>query len=179
MLEPYTLRNCLPANPQDSRIALHYRSGSTRPVAIAWRHPHLFDVMRLQTEGTIPDDIRHAFVVYLAGHNRPIAELLAPNRKPLEDLFIQHFSGMTDQLIELCELEAARVQLFDWAATALSENERKFLLSVRQGEPDWTQLPFESLDQLPAIHWKLHNIRQMSMRTRDVALTRLRDVLEI
>ena len=86
---------------------------------------------------------------------------------------------MTDQPIELCELEAARVQLFDWAATALSENERKFLLSVKQGEPDWTQLPFEGIDQLPAIQWKLHNIRQMSVRAHDVALTRLRDVLEI
>ena len=162
------------------RLATADLYGSKLCVALDRQHPRdLFDVMRLQTEGKIPDEIRHAFVVYLAGHNRPIAELLAPNRKPLEDLFTQHFSGMTDQPIELCELEAARVQLFDWAATALSENERKFLLSVKQGEPDWTQLPFESLDQLPAIQWKLHNIRQMSVRAHDVALARLRDVLEI
>jgi hypothetical protein len=86
---------------------------------------------------------------------------------------------MTDEPVKLADLEDARTQLFEWAATALSENERRFLLSIKQGEPDWTLLPFDGLDQWPAIQWKLHNIRQMSSRTHKAALTRLRDVLEI
>ena len=55
--------------------------------------------------------------------------------------------GMTERPIELDELEAARTQLFEWVATALTENERRFLLSINQGEPDWEQLPFEALDK--------------------------------
>ena len=71
------------------------------------------------------------------------------------------------------------VRLIEWVATALSESERMFLLSVKQGEPDWTLLPFADLEHWPAIQWKLHNIRQMSPRAHEVAVDRLRAVLEI
>ena len=148
--------------------------------ALDRQHPRdLFDIMHLQAAGEIPDETRQAFVAYLACHHRPIAELLAPNPKPIEDLFANHFSGMTDRQVELDELQVARTQLFEWAATALTENERRFLLSIKQGEPDWEQLPFEALDKWPAIQWKLYNIRQMSARSHKTALTRLRDVLGI
>lgn len=144
------------------------------------QHPRdLFDIMHLQTAGPIPDPICQAFVVYLASHRRPIAELLAPNPKAIEDLFANHFAGMSEQAIELDELEAARTHLFQWAATALSESERRFLLSIKQGKPDWTLLPFAGLDRWPAIQWKLYNIQQMSARMHKAALRRLREVLEI
>jgi hypothetical protein len=135
--------------------------------------------MHLQAARPISDQIRQAFVAYLAGHRRPISELLMPNSKAIKDLFANHFVGMTDEPVELADLEDARKQLFEWAATALSENERRFLLSIKQSEPDWTLLPFEGLDQWPAIQWKLHNIRQMSARTHKAALSRLRNVLDI
>lgn len=148
--------------------------------ALDRQHPRdLFDIMHLQAAGPIPDLIRQAFVVYLASHRRPIAELLAPNPKGIEDLFANHFAGMSEQPIELDELEAARTHLFHWAATALTESERHFLLSIKQGEPDWMLLPFDGLDRWPAIQWKLHNIRQMSARMHKAALRRLREVLEI
>jgi hypothetical protein len=139
----------------------------------------LFDVMHLQAAGPIPDSIRLAFVAYLAGHRRPIAELLRPNRKPIEDLFANHFAGMTEEPVELADLEDSRTQLFEWAASALTENERRFLLSIKQGEPDWALLPFEGLDKWPAIQWKLHNIRMMGDRRHKAAIRRLREVLQI
>ena len=67
----------------------------------------------------------------------------------------------------------------EWAATALTEYERRFLLSIKQGEPNWTLLPFDGLDQWPAIQWKLYNVRRMSPRSHKQALGRLRDILEI
>ena len=148
--------------------------------ALDRQHPRdLFDVMHLQALGPIPDSIRQAFVAYLAGHRRPIAELLQPNRKPIEDLFANHFAGMTKEPVELAELEAARTQLFEWAANALTDNERRFLLSIKQGEPDWTLMPFEGLDKWPAIKWKLHNIGLMSTRSHGKAVERLRKVLGV
>ena len=148
--------------------------------ALDRQHPRdLFDVLHLQAAGPIPNSIRQAFVAYLAGHRRPIAELLQPNRKPIEDLFANHFAGMTEEPVELAELEAARTQLFEWAASALTDSERRFLLSVKQGEPDWSLLPFEGLNQWPAIQWKLHNIRVMSDRRHKAAIRRLREVLQI
>jgi len=154
--------------------------GSKLCAALDRQHPRdLFDIMHLQATSEIPDETRQAFVAHLAGHHRPIAELLAPKRKPIEDLFAHHFLGMTEQPIELDALEAARTRLFEWAATALTESERRFLLSIKQGEPDWEQLPFDNLGKWPAIQWKLHNIRQMNASSHKAALTRLRDVLGI
>ena len=148
--------------------------------ALDRQHPRdLFDVMHLQASGPISDSIRQAFVAYLAGHRRPIAELLQPNRNPMKDLFANHFAGMTEEPVDLAELEAARTRLFEWAASALTDNERRFLLSVKQGEPDWSLLPFEGLDRWPAIQWKLHNIRLMSDRRHKAAIRRLREVLDI
>ena len=165
---------------QVRRLATAELYGSKLCAALDRQHPRdLFDVMLLQAEGTIPDEVRHTFVVYLASGNRPISELLAPNRKVLQDTFSQHFIGMTDQPVQISELEATREKLFTWALDALTENERKFLLSIKQGEPDWDQLPYSGIDQLPAIQWKLHNVRQMSVRAHNFALARLRELLEI
>jgi len=146
--------------------------------ALDRQHPRdLFDIMHLHAAGPIPDAVRQAFVAYLAAHRRPIAELLAPKPNPIEELFANHFSGMTERPIDLAELEATRIRLFEWAATSLTESERRFLLSIKQGDPDWELLPFKDLDRWPAIQWKLHNARQMSARRHKTALTRLRNVL--
>ena len=148
--------------------------------ALDRQHPRdLFDVMHLQVSGEISDQVRQAFIAYLAGHNRPIAELLAPNRKPIENLFANHFLGMTRDPVELEELETARSRLFEWAATALTEVERKFLLSIKQGNPAWENLPFSKLDTWPPIKWKLRNIRRMDPDKHKEAEVRLRKVLEI
>lgn len=148
--------------------------------ALDRQHPRdLFDIKQLLDADGISDEIRQAFVVYLASHRRPMAELLAPNAKSIEQLFTHHFAGMTARDIQLDEIEAVRGVLFAWVRKALSHDERKFLLSIKTGKPDWHLMPFKGLDRLPAIQWKLHNITRMSTRTRQAALIRLRDVLEL
>jgi len=78
--------------------------------ALDRQHPRdLFDIMHLHAAGPIPDAVRQAFVAYLAAHRRPIAELLAPKPNPIEELFANHFSGMTERPIDLAELEATRI----------------------------------------------------------------------
>ena len=154
--------------------------GSKLCAALDRQHPRdLFDVKQLLDSGEICKDIRQAFVVYLAGHHRPIAELLAPNTKPLKQIYANHFAGMTAKSITLNELEAVREQLFTWTLTALQENERKFLLSLKQGDPDWSLMPFEHIRQLPAIQWKLHNIKRMQAPAHATAVERLRVVLDL
>lgn len=148
--------------------------------ALDRQHPRdFFDVMQLQDSGEIPDRVRQAFVAYLAGHRRPIAELLAPNCRPIENLFNSHFVGMTSDPVSLEEIETARTRLFEWARTTLTEDERRFLLSVKQGTPVWEYLPFDNLERWPSIQWKLRNIRRMDPAKRTAAEARLREVLEL
>lgn len=162
------------------RLATGDLYGSKLCAALDRQHPRdLFDIKQLLDAGEISDNIRQAFVVYLAGHRRPMAELLSPKRIPIEQLYTHHFAGMAAHAIGLDELEATREQMFAWVLTALSENERKFLLSIKQGEPDWSLMPFDHIQQLPAIQWKLHNVRRMSENAHKVALDRLHTVLDL
>ena len=42
------------------------------------------------------------------------------------------------------------------------QQERKFLLSLARAEPDWSLLEIEHLEQLPAIRWRLQNLRRLA-----------------
>lgn len=148
--------------------------------ALDRQHPRdLFDVMPLLNDGGIATEIRQAFVAYLAGHRRPMAELLAPRPAHIEEIFTHQFAGMTSEPVALDELHAARNELFRWAATSLTEKERRFLLSVKQGDPEWSLLPIQGLSQWPAIQWKLLNVRRMTPKPHRAALEKLRAVLDL
>ena len=42
-----------------------------------------------------------------------------------------------------------------------SENDKKFLISFKSGEPDWTLCPVEGLETMAAVQWKLLNIGKL------------------
>ena len=44
----------------------------------------------------------------------------------------------------------------------LTNKERQFLLSFKQGEPVWDLLGIDGVENLPAIQWKLMNIKKMT-----------------
>jgi len=65
--------------------------------ALDRQHPRdLFDVMLLFERGGITPRMRRAFTIYLAGHKRPIHELLAPHHKDIRVEFESDFAGMTN-----------------------------------------------------------------------------------
>lgn len=39
-----------------------------------------------------------------------------------------------------------------------------FLLSLARAEPDWSLLEIEHLERLPAVRWKLQNLRQLARK---------------
>jgi len=43
----------------------------------------------------------------------------------------------------------------------LDDNERRFLVSLVSGEPEWSLLGISHLEHLPGIRWKLHNLEQL------------------
>lgn len=127
--------------------------------ALDRQHPRdLFDVMRLNENGGITSRMRQAFVVYLAGHNRPMHELLPPQPHSMADAFEKEFVGMTSLPIAINELEETRERLFAELPPSLDEAERSFLVSMHRLEPDWTLLGIPGVESLPAIKWKLKNL---------------------
>ena len=50
---------------------------------------------------------------------------------------------------------------------------------MKQGEPDYSLLPFQNIEQFPALQWKLINIKKMDAAKHSIMLNKLRAVLEI
>lgn len=127
--------------------------------ALDRQHPRdLFDVMLLNQHGGITPRMRRAFVVYLAGHNRPMHELLPPRPHDMTEAFEKEFVGMTAEPVALETLETTRSQLFTTLSTSLDNQEKGFLLSLHRLDPDWDSIQIDGIQQLPAIKWKLKNL---------------------
>jgi hypothetical protein len=131
--------------------------------ALDRQHPRdLFDVMLLFRNGGITPRVRRAFVVYLAGHNRPMHELLPPHPQDIRTLFKSEFAGITSFEVTIEELEAVREKLFQELPAYLDTTEREFLLSMKRRKPDWSLLELSGIENLPAIRWKLMNLDKLA-----------------
>lgn len=136
--------------------------GSKLVAAMDRQHPRdWFDCLLLRRNEGLTTDIRQTFVAYVAAHNRPINEILTPNPQPLEATYRNDFVGMTRDEVGLEALEETRIWLFEELPKSLTRTERDFLIGLKAGEPDWSLLPFPSLQHMPAVRWKLENIRRL------------------
>lgn len=146
--------------------------------ALDRQHPRdLFDVKLLLENEGISDILRKTFIVYLACCVRPIHEILNPTHLDVSSLYTNQFQDMPTTHVSLEELINARENLIKTLQNELTEVERNFLYSVKQGVPDYSLLPFENLDQLPALRWKVMNINKMDKKKHNMMLEKLKKVL--
>lgn len=150
--------------------------------ALDRQHPRdLFDVrMLLENEG-ISDEIRMAFIIYLSGHNRPMHELLNPNFKDITKKYESDFRGMTEVDISCEDLIRCQKELPQLLRKRLSENEKKFLISLKEGKPNWHLAGVRKIAKFPALQWKLQNIRNLQKKDRtkwNEQLQKLKSILE-
>lgn len=146
--------------------------------ALDRQHPRdLFDIKFLLDNEGLTDDLRKAVVVYMASHNRPIAELMKPKIKDISGIYQGEFFAMTEQIVELAELESTRRRLIELINTSLTENERNFLLSFKAREPDWSLLELPGVERLPALQWKQLNLARMSQEKHQKAYQNLESIL--
>jgi predicted nucleotidyltransferase component of viral defense system len=126
------------------------------------QHPRdLFDIHQLFLDEGITREIKDGFLASLVSHSRPMNELLNPNFLDQRVVFDTQFIGMTVAPFTYLELEAARKRLVNDVHESLSKEDRDFLLSFKSGDPDWSLFPHEHLKSLPAVQWKLVNIRKL------------------
>jgi predicted nucleotidyltransferase component of viral defense system len=151
--------------------------GGKLVAAMDRQHPRdLFDVMELFEHGGITPEIRRAFVVYLASHNRPLHEVLFPQPKDIHLAYEGSFAGMTKEAVSLDALLETREKLFRELPASLDANERDFLRTLALARPDWSLLGIPHLEELPAIRWRLQNLETLA-RKQPQRLKALADVL--
>jgi hypothetical protein len=136
--------------------------GSKLVAALDRQHPRdLFDVDCMYRKPGLSPEIVECFVCYLAGHNRPVHEVLFSRDLDLKAPFEREFQGMTIATTSLAELQAARERLRRELPAALTDSHKQFLLGLVAGEPPWDTMTCRHLAALPAIQWKLANLARL------------------
>jgi len=136
--------------------------GSKLVAAMDRQHPRdFFDVRGMYEHGGLTPDIVECFVCYLAGHNRPVHEVLFSRENDMAPAFENEFVGMAREPITLDELLEVRRRLHRDLPAVLTPNHRQFLLGLVGGEPDWNLIKCPHLSELPAIRWKLQNLAKL------------------
>ncbi|KTC88159.1 nucleotidyl transferase AbiEii/AbiGii toxin family protein [Legionella drozanskii] len=148
-------------------------------------HPRdLLDIKLLLENQGLTETVRQAFIVYLASGSRPMHELLEPriteaSQKEFGNTFQNEFSGMTTIPTTHKELKDIRSHLPKRLLNSFTENERIFLIQLKSGNPDWSLLPIDGIENLPGIQWKLQNINKIPEEKRIEQLHKLRRVLDV
>ena len=188
------LRGCVfPAEERSVSAATEARFGFARTQVLSFadlyagkivaaldrQHPRdLFDVAQLLAREGITDDLRAAFIVYLISHDRPIAEVVAPRRKDIAVAFVADFDGMTAERVTTEELSAAREALIAEVVGRMPAAHRAFLLSFKEGAPDWSLLGVPGAAHLPAVRWKQVNLGRLEPEQRAASVARLASALD-
>jgi predicted nucleotidyltransferase component of viral defense system len=146
--------------------------------ALDRQHPRdLFDIHYLFENEGLTDEIRMGFIAGILSHPRPINEMLNPNFIDQNEAFERQFSGMSLEPFSYEDFMATRIRLIDQIKRSLTNNDKNFLLSFKKGEPKWELFDALKLKDMPAIKWKLLNIRKL-METNAQKHTESLKVLE-
>lgn len=144
------------------------------------QHPRdLFDIKFLLDNEGITSDIMQSFVIYLSSHNRPFHEVLKPTKKDMKKLFNEEFYGMTDVNFSYQDFESTREILISEINSKLNQNQKKFMISLSEGIPNWDLIELKGVSELPGILWKLENIQKMKVSKRNESVENLKRVLEL
>jgi predicted nucleotidyltransferase component of viral defense system len=139
--------------------------GSKLVAALDRQHPRdIFDVMHMYEMFGLRGDFVDAFVGYVAGHDRPVHELLGASAKSLESAHDAEFVGMTLEEVSVETLQTVQARLHHELPRAITQQHREFLLSLVRLAPDWGLMPYAHLKDMPAIRWKLQNLEKLRNR---------------
>jgi predicted nucleotidyltransferase component of viral defense system len=149
--------------------------------ALDRQHPRdLFDVKFLLENESLTDNLRKTFLIFLISHQRPMSELLAPNRKDISGIYETEFKQMAEVDVPLEQLEEARENLIHQINSQITDNEKKFLLSFKSKTPDWNLLEMENstvISNLPSVLWKMINLEKMPVQKHKEAYDKLQSIL--
>ena len=71
---------------------------------------------------------------------------------------------MADEITSLEDLEKTRKSLIKIINEGFSDNQKEFLLTFKNKTPDWNLLELEGIKELPAVRWKLMDLKECLRR---------------
>lgn len=126
------------------------------------QHPRdLFDMREYMARGSISDILFDTFLIYACFSKRPLHEILSPNKPDIAPAFDREFAGMSSIEVTLDDLETTRIMLFAEVKARLTSERLAVLKGFLSGEPDFAPIGLERAAELPAIKWKLLNLKKL------------------
>lgn len=142
--------------------------GGKLHAAMDRQHPRdLFDVKLLYENEGLTDELFRTFLVYVASSPRPAHELLRPSLSNLDEPYAREFVGMTTIPVTLDDLIATRARLIADIGARLDANAQRFLTTLHDGEPDFEAIGLPQAADLPAVRWKLLNLKKLAAENPD------------
>ncbi len=118
----------------------------------------IFDIKYLLSNEGFTDEIKEGFLLNLLSSARPMNELLTPKFQDQKLAMENQFTGMSEEPFTYEEYEQVRIELVSTIHKSLNDQDKKFLLSVKNFTPDWSIYDFE---RFPSVAWKLHNLKTL------------------
>ena len=163
--EPCTKILCSRAEEEFNRfceirtVSIGQLWGGKINAALERQHPRdIFDVKNMLQEIGFTEEMKQGFLFFLLCGKRPIDEILKPNFISQKVVFESQFAGMTNENFTYDEFEKIRGELVLIVNNSLTDNEKDFLLSFAEGNPDWKDFDYS---KYPAIKWKQLNIKKL------------------
>lgn len=154
--------------------------GGKLHAAVDRQHPRdLFDVKLLYENEGLTDALFRTFLVYVASSGRPPHELVRPSLTNIDEAFVKEFEGMTVEPVSLDELKAARSRMTADILAQLDDKAIRFLLSLHDGEPEFEAIGLPQAAELPAVRWKLLNLKKLKEQNPTKHTEQRREIEEI
>lgn len=151
--------------------------GGKIAAALDRQHPRdLFDIKFLLENEGIAKEIMTGFLVYLMCHKRPPNELLKPTLLDQSALFDLDFKGMTNINFDYADFVNIREALIEKINSSLTSDDKMFLLSFFDAEPDWSLFRESHAQDLPAIKWKMINLNKLDSTKRNAQINSLKSI---
>lgn len=169
--EPVVMQLCQKAQEEfDAFVAMQVVPigqlyGGKICAALDRQHPRdMFDVKYLLNGEGLTDEIKKGFLYCLLGSDRPFNEVIGPNYQDQRSAMANQFAGMTFEPFNYEEYESIRESLVNTIRGKLTDEDKRFLLSVKNLTPDWTLYDFE---RFPSVQWKMQNLIKLKENNPD------------
>lgn len=134
--------------------------GGKIAAALSRQHPRdLFDCKYMDVESF--DAVKDGLMFCLLSSDKPIIESLQPNLINQEDALRNQFEGMSDVPFTYSDFEEARRNLINKVNGIFTNDDKAFLVSFEQGEPEWNKCSLGNVSNYPSVKWKLQNILKL------------------
>lgn len=165
----------------DARIvSIPQLYGGKISAALSRQHPRdLFDVNQMDFP---VGDVKDGLIFCLLGSDRPIHESFAPNLIDQRDAMEHQFAGMSEMPFTYEEFESTRDKLVRDVNSAMTEDDKKFLIGFEELTIDWNDTIYSDFRDYPSVKWKIHNLQKLKAsnpKKLKAEADKLREVLDI